>query len=80
MRNLNNVELNAVSGGAEIRYCDIEKIGNPIEVVARLSFVNSTNSTLVEKLYNAVKKELLGDNVAKDLNDEYKMACYIFNQ
>ena len=59
MKNLNNAEINAVSGGAEVRYCDIEKKGDPNVVYARLSFAADTKDDDKVYIYNLIKNEVV---------------------
>ena len=80
MKNLNNAEINAVSGGAEVRYCDIEKKGDPNVVYARLSFAADTKDDDKVYIYNLIKNELLSGFATKDLGTNTTISCYIFNQ
>jgi hypothetical protein len=47
MRNLNNVEINSVSGGKEICGVQILKGGSPIFDLARVTVINGLNVTAV---------------------------------
>ena len=91
MRNLNNVEINAVSGGAkyverDLRYCDLEQIVNGTAVtVGRFNYDRDLKPEEINTFHDALIKNtcfknsdicLVGSSYTRNFGNGLSLTCY----
>lgn len=83
MKNLNSIEVKAVSGGSstEHMFCDVEGINNQNEIYARLNFTTGIEKDKKIKIFGLLRSVLISNGntdvkTSKKLGNKYNFQCH----